>query len=81
MTRIGRKRRSAQFVKCKQGNSYTLTQIGVEDVESAANVINSLSHKDAYYYQSDLMPPAVQKVFREIFGKLMEKYKFALGAG
>jgi energy-coupling factor transporter ATP-binding protein EcfA2 len=65
-----------------KGNiGYTLTQIGVEDVESAANVINSLSHKDAYYYQSDLMPPAVQKVFREIFGKLMEKYKFALGAG
>lgn len=65
-----------------KGNiGYALTEIGVEDVENATNVINSLSHKDAYYFQSNLMPPAVQKVFREVFGKLLEKYKFALGTG
>lgn len=63
-----------------KGNiGYALTQIGVEDAENTANIINSLSHKDAYYFQSDLMAPAVQTVFREVFGKLMEKYKFAVG--
>ena len=40
-------------------SSYTLTQIGVKDAENALNIINSLSHKDVYYYQSDLMVPAV----------------------
>lgn len=55
---------------------FTLTQIGVADVDDAANVINSLSHKDAYYYQSNLMPPAVQTVFRDVLKKLLDKYKF-----
>lgn len=55
---------------------FTLTQIGVTDVDDAANVINSLSHKDAYYYQSNLMPPAVQMVFRDVLDKLLDKYKF-----
>jgi hypothetical protein len=65
-----------------RGNiGYTLSQIGVEDAENAANVINSLSHRDAYYYQSDLMSPAVQTVFKDIFAKLLDKYKFALHAG
>ena len=55
---------------------FTLTQIGVADVDDAVNVINSLSHKDAYYYQSNLMPPAVQTVFRDVLDKLLDKYKF-----
>ena len=55
---------------------FTLTQIGVADVDAAANIINSLSHKDAYYYQSNLMPPAVQTVFRDVLDKLLNKYKF-----
>lgn len=65
-----------------KGNiGFALTQIGVENVESAANVINSLSHKDAYYYQSDLMAPSAEEVFRDIFRKLLEKYQFVLHAG
>lgn len=65
-----------------RGNiGYTLAQIGIEDHENAANVINSLSHKDAYYYQSNLMPPAIETVFRDVFAKLLDKYKFALHAG
>ena len=64
-----------------RGNiGYTLAQIGVENVESSVNVINSLSHKDAYYYQSDLMPPAVEEVFRNVFDRLLDKYRFALHA-
>jgi len=65
-----------------KGNiSYTLTQIGVENVESAVNIIDSLSHKDEYYYQSELMAPAVETVFRDIFNKLIEKYQFELHEG
>ncbi len=61
--------------------SFALEQIGVENVESTANTINSLSHKDAYYAQSDLMPPSVEAVFRDVFAKLLAKYPFALHAG
>lgn len=60
----------------RSGIGFTLTQIGVIEPDTAANVINSLSHKDAYYYQSDLMPPAVQTVFRDVLDKLLAKYKF-----
>lgn len=58
--------------------SYALAQIGVEDVENSANTVNSLSHKDAYYFQSHLMAPAVEGVFRSILEKLQEKYQFVL---
>lgn len=61
--------------------NYALEQIGVEDVESTANTINSLSHKDAYYSQSDLMSPSVEAVFRDVFAKLLAKYPFVLHAG
>ncbi|MGD2118954.1 MAG: AAA family ATPase [Chromatiales bacterium] len=62
-----------------RGNiGYALTQIGVEDVESATNIINSLSHKDAYYYQSDVMAPNEEALFKDIFRKLLEKYQFVL---
>lgn len=58
--------------------SYALEQIGVENVESSANTINSLSHKDAFYYQGDLMAPAVEVIFRDILKKIQDKYQFVL---
>ena len=61
--------------------SYALEHIGVEDVEGTVNTINSLSHKDVYYYQSDLMSPSVEVVFRDVFNKLLAKYPFVLHAG
>jgi hypothetical protein len=62
-----------------KGNiGYTLSQIGVEDVENAVNIINSLSHRGTYYYQSDLMAPGVEIVFRDVFVKLIDKYKFII---
>ena len=61
--------------------SYALERIGVEDVENSSNVINALSHMDAYYYQSDLLSPAEEGVFRDIFTKLIDTYKFVLHAG
>ena len=65
-----------------KGNiNYVLSQIGVNDPENVANTINSLSHKDAYYYQSNLMAPAVETVLKDVFGKLLEKYKFSFNRG
>jgi hypothetical protein len=58
--------------------SFTLEQIGVDNVEYTAEMINSLSHKNAYHYQSNLMAPPVEKVFRDVLKRLLEKYQFAL---
>ena len=30
-----------------------LSQIGIDDPNEAANIINTLSHKKVYYYESD----------------------------
>ena len=62
-----------------KGNiGFTLEKIGVTDVEGAANTINALSHKDAYSFQSDLMTPNQETLFKDIFRKINEKYQFSL---
>ncbi|MBC3271904.1 AAA family ATPase [Pseudomonas sp. SWRI81] len=59
---------------------HTLTHIGVEDVDSVANVINTHSHKSVYYDQTEIMNSAEQEYFNDIFEKLTEKYQFVLHA-
>jgi len=56
--------------------SYVLTKIGVEQVESVANVVNSLSHKDAYQVKSSNLAPAEEGMFRDILSKLQAQYSF-----
>jgi wobble nucleotide-excising tRNase len=55
---------------------YTLEQIGIEKVEEVGNIINSLSHKNAYRMQFNKMAEADENVFKDVFGKLQEKYRF-----
>jgi wobble nucleotide-excising tRNase len=55
---------------------HTLTQIGVNRPDDAANVINTHSHKNFYYDQTELMNSSEQDYFNDIFEKLIEKYKF-----
>jgi len=62
----------------KGGISYALEQIGVANVEETGITINSLSHKDAYYLQFNEMSPQEETLFKDVFGKIMIKYKFIL---
>ena len=55
---------------------YTLEQIGIEKVEEAGNIINFLSHKNAYRLQFNKMAEADEAVFKDVFQKLQEKYRF-----
>lgn len=55
---------------------HTLAQIGVARPDDAANVINTHSHKNIYYNQTELMNSTEQDYFNDIFGKLVEKYQF-----
>lgn len=61
----------------KGGMGYTLSQIGVGNVEDTANTINSLSHKGAYRLQSNEMSPAEEAVFRDVLKKIQDKYHFS----
>ena len=55
---------------------HTLSQIGVENVDDVVNVINTHSHKNVYYDQTEIMNAADQDCFNEVFSRLVEKYQF-----
>lgn len=58
--------------------SYVLRQIGIDDERRSANIINTLSHKKVYYFESDELNPDNRDMFDEVFNKLKEKYNFVL---
>ncbi|MBX3408604.1 MAG: AAA family ATPase [Phycisphaeraceae bacterium] len=59
---------------------YVLEQIGIEDPGEVANIINVLSHKRVYYYESDMLVPDSREIFDNVFGRLKDHYKFKLHA-
>lgn len=67
----------ASFLGCGQ-ISYVLKQIGVDDENRIATIINILSHQKVYHYQSDAMKPDSLDIFEEIFNGLKDKYQFLL---
>ncbi len=57
---------------------YTLNKIGITDEARVAEIINALTHKNVYYYESDLVVDDNKKVFNEVFEKLMDTYSFII---
>jgi spore cortex formation protein SpoVR/YcgB (stage V sporulation) len=55
---------------------YTLEQIGVEKVDEVMEIVNSLSHKNVYRLQFNKMAEAEEAVFRDVFQKIQDKYRF-----
>lgn len=60
--------------------SYVLRQIGIDDVEEVANIVNTLSHKKVYYFESEDVVPDNLETFEKVFNGLKEKYSFVLHA-
>lgn len=58
--------------------SDVLTRIGIDKENETANIINTLSHKKVYYYESDRLVPDQRLIFEKVLSKLQEKYNFAL---
>lgn len=58
--------------------SYVLNQIGIEDANDVADIINTLSHKKVYYYETDILVPDRRDMLVNVLTKLQSKYKFAL---
>lgn len=61
-----------------RGISYTLTQIGVVDVEDTIYRINSLSHQNVYRLQFNKMSPIEETLFKDVFEKILTKYNFII---
>ncbi len=57
---------------------YVLKQIGIVDADEVATIVNTLSHKKVYYFESDELNADSLKTFDKIFTGLMEKYQFIL---
>jgi hypothetical protein len=57
---------------------YVLEQIGIEDPEEVGRIVNALSHKKVYYYESDLMGEDNLKIFSGVMDGLLAKYNFVL---
>lgn len=58
--------------------SYVLKQIGIDDTDEVAGIVNTLSHKKVYYYESDDPVPDTLEVFNKVFLGLKETYHFVL---
>ena len=58
--------------------SYVLEQIGISDAHEVARILNTLSHKKVYYFESDELNSDNKMLFSKIFISLKEKYKFVL---
>jgi hypothetical protein len=58
--------------------SYVLQQIGIDDVEEVAGIVNILAHKKVYYFESDDLKPDNLAIFNKVFLGLKEKYQFVL---
>lgn len=60
----------------RSGNfSYALSRL-VDNASDVAEVINSESHKDAYFYQTGLMSPEQAELFHNVFEKIKDTYRF-----
>lgn len=60
--------------------SYVLEKIGMNDADDVARVVNTLSHKKVYYFESDELTPDNQAMFENVFTKIKDKYDFVLHA-
>ena len=61
--------------------SYALKRIGFDDAEEVIRIVNTLAHKNVYYYESDLLVPDNLELFEAIYDKLNAHYAFVTHAG
>jgi len=59
---------------------YVLREIGIDDPEDTARVINMLSHKKVYYFESEILEKDSRDIFDKVFLGLKGKYNFVLHA-
>ena len=61
--------------------SYVLEQIGINDTDEIARIVNTLSHKTVFRYEAKEMVPDNEELFLDVFNKIQSKYNFITHAG
>ncbi|MCG3207154.1 MAG: hypothetical protein FOGNACKC_00754 [Anaerolineae bacterium] len=61
--------------------SYALQQIGIEEPNQVADIINAHTHQSNYNYQPLIINEDNETLLQELLDKLQEKYNFELHAG
>ncbi|CDM43631.1 AAA family ATPase [Pseudomonas aeruginosa] len=59
---------------------YVLNQIGITEPNRVADIVNALSHKRVYYYESDIVVQDNRDIFDVVMSGLLVKYNFVLHA-
>lgn len=57
---------------------YVLMQIGIEDPDEVAAIVNTLSHKKVYYFESEDLNTDALQTFEKVLTGLKQKYQFVL---
>jgi hypothetical protein len=57
---------------------YVLQQIGIENEERIAFIVNALSHLNVYYQQIDKPVPDNLEIFNDVLSRVMNKYGFII---
>lgn len=58
--------------------SYVLEQIGIDDTDDVARIVNTLSHKTVFRYEAKELVPDNEELFLNVFNRLQKKYNFVL---
>ena len=61
--------------------SYVFEQIGIDDTDTVARIVNILSHKTVFRYEMKEMVPDNVELFIDIFDKIQKKYNFVIHGG
>ncbi|TDQ34106.1 AAA family ATPase [Aureibacillus halotolerans] len=61
--------------------SYVLEQIGIDDTDDVARIINTLSHKTVFLYEAKELVPDNAELLSNVLNKLQDKYNFVLHIG
>lgn len=60
--------------------SFVLERIGFDDADEVTRIVNTLSHKNVYYFETDLLVPDNINLFDRIFSGVKETFGFVLHA-
>lgn len=58
--------------------AYVLERIGINDAKETMNIVNTLSHKKVYYYESDLLKDEPRRMLESVLDKLQAIFHFEL---
>ncbi len=61
--------------------SFVLEQIGFTDINEVAQIMNTMSHKNVFRYEAKELVPDNERMFKEIFERIQNKYNFVIHTG